>query len=310
MPVRQLPEFRKTVWLIGDPHIGSSNTSGTPDAKVEKLLTDFGRFPAPAAVVALGDLTQELSGANTAQIDTRAVAFLNDLATAARVSTVHRILGNHDAANNNRTMEAAQTGLGLPSKNQSVDLGFLRLLLLGPELADLTLASATLDWMVAEAAAAGSQKCLVCYHAPLKDTFRDTQMSTQDSEAAGFFARKVGSTNDAEIRTAIASTSNIIGWASGHTHPDLSFRDVVAPTITGLFKTETIGGRSVMCINVPSLYYNGIGGTAQSVPSYNEHWTCPLTFRSDTVVEARWRNHMIAAWDGWRGPTVESLTVT
>jgi len=288
---RETPDAARTIHFIGDPHVRVTNA-----ARKNQFIVDCqgGLCPDPVYRVILGDLSNENgSNVNDPDDDATAVAWADSISATVPWAT---LIGNHDIYNNNRTAAAAATSFGMPSLNQNIDVGFARLLLVNPTTlaaypslpAAIKLSQATLDWLEGELAAA-TKPCLVCCHAPLKDTVIDSAedgSTVFDSSLEEFHVTREGDTTDTYIRDPLGEYDQAKAWVSGHCHVD------ARRTGSTLFTTTTCGSRQVASIHAPVVYY-----VTPTVDVGDPLWSVWVTVRADGKIECRLRNHALGSWD-------------
>lgn len=235
-----------TVHAIGDPHFSAITPTRSAGA-LAGILAPY--FPKELPHVVMGDLTE--NGA-TAE-DTAALAWLDNLD-----GPWYAAVGNHDMWTP-RTGDAAAAAWGR-TKNQDIDLGGARLIILSPDASapnntSIVLSQATLDYLDARLTAAGSTPCLICCHAPLFGTVGVGQAGEYSSAGGGFFvvavdiANETNGVRDQPIRDILALHENAVAWISGHSHNPI--------TTPALVTSVVCGTHSVACINASALYYTG-----------------------------------------------------
>lgn len=304
------PPTTGTLHFIGDPHVPV--LSAGRQTRFHRDLRD-GQVPKPLARVSLGDFSNENGSlVNDAAGDAQSVAWAQSLPDAATIP-FYTAIGNHDCYVDNRSPAAAAEAFGQASLQQSLDFGSFKLLIVNPDTFDdgqaksrILLSQAGLDWLDGELASAGKD-CIICCHAPLKDTVLDPRVNGTtifDSSLSLFFVGKsngvgqAGSVDDSAIREILGNRPNAIAWVSAHTHVDPA-------RATGLFTTTTVGARQIIAANVPVLFYTTPNADATD-PIYSVY----ATYTGDKTLEFRLRNHTHHTWDGWNGQRVTTLTAT
>lgn len=265
-----------TLHLIGDLHAGAISQS-----RRDSALADLLTVPAPAAYVQVGDLTE---GALEAQ-DAIARAWLDSLPAPWFAA-----VGNHDLLAV-RSGDAAAAAWGR-TRNQSVDLGFAQLIILGPaampggDNTTIVLEQATLDFLDDELMANAAKPCLIVCHAPLYNTVG--QNGEFQSSLAPWFvvaqdiANATNGVRDQPIRDILAAHDNAKAWISGHTHNPITSPKLVMGVRCG---THTIAA-----INASALYYTGT--TVESADPLN---SLLMTLLDDRI-EVRFRDHKAGLW--------------
>jgi len=259
------------VQFIGDVHAGAISAG-----RRAVVLTDTWGLVTPAARVQVGDATDHGQPSEDATFQE----------WWALMGGGPLVMGNHDIlparfGGSGRTGAQWAAAYGLPSQNYTVDLGFIRLVILGMSTypagdagEEMTLTAADLAWL--DATLSDGVPSWICSHAPLYGTVgggagvyrsTDPDFSTQP---------------DADVRAILAARPAAQAWVSGHTHSPVS-----AP---GLLMTEVIGGRQFAHVNASAIYYTGTnpaaGGDLCSV------WLTKVA----GGIEARVRDHTNAVW--------------
>jgi 3',5'-cyclic AMP phosphodiesterase CpdA len=272
------PDWARTVHCLGDLHAGAIT-----DARLNAVSRDVARLSAPALHLQIGDSTER----GTPAQDKLALRFLERLPGAWAAA-----LGNHDIVHNERRPADWARVYGQPSQNFTVDLGFVRLVVIGPNRSEPgrragQLSPATLAFLEQELGAAGKD-CWIACHWPLFRTVMGDPRLHFTSAMAAFHAKP-----DAEIRELLRRHPNAKLWISGHTHSPLS-----AP---GLIKRARLGPkRSIVTLNTSALV--GVGKRRNPRAPLCSLY---LTHRRG-VVEIRARDHRNGAWRNLRGrPLVE-----
>lgn len=273
-----LPDPARTLHLIGDIHVGLINQT-----RRDTVLGDVVTLFTPYRHMQIGDQTDN----GTAAQDTIARAWLDRLPAAW-----YATLGNHDIDNNVRTPAQWAVAYGMPGQNYTVDLGFVQLIVVAPDslttvgVKETELSAATVTYLDTQLAAA-SKDCWICCHAPLKNTALSSASAYGSDES--FFYSYV----DADIRAVLAARSRAKAWISGHTHSPI--------TASGFVKLETVGGRTIACINCSSIYY-----TDRNDHSVGSMATLYLTSVAGGI-EIRARDHGLAQWVAIGGAFVTTV---
>ena len=204
-------------------------------------------------------------------------------------------LGNHDILHNDRTVADWGRAYDQPSQNFTVELDFVRVIVVGPDLNEPgrragRLSGATLSFLERELA--GTEKdCWVVCHWPLLRTVMGDPRLHFTSAMEAFHAKP-----DASIRKLLARHRNAKVWLSGHTHSPLS-----AP---GLIKrTRLAPKRSIVAVNASALV--GIGKRRDPRAPLCSLY---LTHRPG-FLEVRCRDHRAGAWRKLRGRQIVELPV-
>ena len=200
-------------------------------------------------------------------------------------------LGNHDVLGNRRTVSAWARAYGQESQNLSVDLGFVRVIVVGPNRTEPgkragRLSLDTLGFLDERLEEAGGTDCWIACHWPLFKTVMGDPAKHFTSAMAAFYAKPPG-----RIRELLRRHPNARAWISGHTHSPLS-----AP---GLIRRKQLGeGRSVAAINASGLV--GVGKTRDPADPLCSLY---LTHRPGRI-EVRCRDHRAGKWRNIRGRRV------
>jgi 3',5'-cyclic AMP phosphodiesterase CpdA len=271
-------DWKRTVHLIGDLHAGA-----IADVRLEQVSRDVERLSVPALHLQVGDATES----GTEAEDELALGFLERLPGPWVTA-----LGNHDILRNARSAAAWAKAYGRTSQNFSVDLGFVRVIVVGPNRTDPgqragRLSLATLAFLERELEEADTD-CWIACHWPLFRTVMGDPRLHFTSEMAAFHAKP-----DERIRELLLRHPNATAWISGHTHSPLS-----AP---GLIRRTRLGRRrTIAAINASALV--GIGKRRNPRAPLCSLY---LTHRRDRI-EVRCRDHKRADWRNLRGkPIVE-----
>jgi Calcineurin-like phosphoesterase len=200
-------------------------------------------------------------------------------------------LGNHDVLGNKRTAAAWARAYGQDSQNLCLDLGFLRLILVGPNRTEPgkragRLSLDTLSFLDRRLEEAKDTDCWIACHWPLFRTVMGDPRKHFTSAMSAFYAKPPD-----RIRELLRRHRNARAWISGHTHSPLS-----AP---GLIKQKALGPkRSITTINASALV--GVGKTRDPRDPLCSLY---LTHRRDRI-EVRCRDHRAGEWRNIRGRRV------
>jgi 3',5'-cyclic AMP phosphodiesterase CpdA len=267
------------VHCLGDLHAGAITR-----ARVETVSRDVEELGPPALHLQVGDSTE----AGKEHEDRLAHAFLDKL-PAPWVTA----LGNHDVLHNARTVADWSKAYGQRSQNFTVELDFVRVIVVGPNRSDPgrragRLSGATLSFLVRELSRSDDDCWVVCHWPLLRTVMGDPRLHFTSAMEA-FHAKP-----DAQIRELLADHPNAKIWLSGHTHSPLS-----AP---GLIKrTRLAPKRSIIAINASALV--GIGKRRDPrAPLCSLYLT-----HQPGMLEVRCRDHRAGAWRGVRGRQVLEL---
>ena len=248
------------------------------------MARDVERLGTPALHLQVGDLTE---GGRAAE-DRLALDFLDRL--PGRWVTA---LGNHDVLRNARDAAAWASAYGQESHNFSVDLGFVRVIVIGPDRCEPgkragRLPAATLRFLARELEASDGD-CWIACHWPLFGTVGGDPRRHFTSSMAAFHAKPTD-----RIRELLRRHGNAKVWLSGHTHSPIS-----AP---GLIKRVRLGPkRSIVAINASAL----VGVGKRRLPSA-PLCSLYLTHRRGGI-EIRCRDHRAREWRNIRGRRVVEL---
>lgn len=275
------PDWKRTVHCLGDLHAGAITR-----VRMEAVSRDIERLGAPALHVQVGDATE----GGSEHEDRVARAFLDAL-PAPWVSA----LGNHDILHNRRSVADWSRAYGQRSQNFTVDLQFVRLIVIGPDRTEPgaragRLSSATLSFLERELEGADGDCWVVCHWPLLRTVMGDPRLHFTSAMEA-FHAKP-----DERIRELLAGHRNAKVWVSGHTHSPLS-----AP---GLIKrTRLAPKRSILAVNASALV--GIGKRRDPrAPLCSLYLT-----QRPGCLEVRCRDHRRAAWRNLRGRQVVELAL-
>ncbi len=275
------PDWKRTVHCLGDLHAG-----GITPARMEAVSRDIELLGPPALHLQVGDATE----GGREHEDVLAREFLDALPGQWAAA-----LGNHDILHNDRTVAAWSRAYGQRSQNFTVELDFVRLVVIGPDRNEPgrragCLSSATLSFLQRELA--GTERdCWVVCHWPLLRTVMGDPRLHFTSAMEAFHAKP-----DQAIRELLARHRNAKVWLSGHTHSPLS-----AP---GLIKrTRLAPKRSIVAVNASALV--GIGKRRDPRAPLCSLY---LTHRPGSL-EVRCRDHRAGAWRNVRGRQVVELSV-
>jgi 3',5'-cyclic AMP phosphodiesterase CpdA len=275
------PNWKRTLHCIGDLHAGAIT-----DVRRSAVSRDLARLSAPALHLQIGDATES----GTAAQDELALRFLERL-PGPWVSA----LGNHDILRNRRGAADWARVYGQRSQNFTVDLGFVRLVVVGPNRNEPgrragRLSLATLSFLERELAEA-ELDCWIACHWPLFRTVMGDPRLHYTSAMAAFYAKPAD-----RIRDLLRDHPNAKLWLSGHTHSPLS-----AP---GLIKRVRLGPkRSIVAINASALV--GVGKRRDPRAPLCSLF---LTHRPGEV-DVRCRDHRAGEWRNVRGRRVVEVSV-
>lgn len=275
------PQWQRTVHCVGDLHAGAIT-----DVRRELVASDLRRLRAPALHLQIGDATEEGLPAE----DELALGFLDRLPGPWAA-----VLGNHDIMRGGRSVADWARAVGQPGPNFTVELGFLRLIVIGPTRNEPgnrsgRLPPATLSFLEGELGRS-DRDCWIACHWPLFRTVMGNPRRHFTSAMAAFHAKP-----DERIRAVLARHPNAKLWLSGHTHSPLS-----AP---GLIKRAKLAPRrSILAINASALV--GVGKRRQARDPLCSVF---VTHRRGHV-EVRFRDHRAGRWRGLGGRRVVTVEV-
>jgi 3',5'-cyclic AMP phosphodiesterase CpdA len=275
------PDWPRTVHCLGDLHAGAIT-----DVRIGAVASDLAQLEAPALHLGVGDATE----AGKPSEDVLALNFLDHLPGPWAA-----VLGNHDIMREVRSVEAWARAYGQPGQNFTVELGFARLIVIGPSRSrpggeSGRLSASTLSFLDRELARRGDD-CWVACHWPLFHTVMGNPKRHYTSAMSAFHAKP-----DDRIRAVLARHTNAKLWLSGHTHSPLS-----AP---GLIKRAKLAHkRSIVAINASALV--GVGKRREARDPLCSLFITHLPDR----VELRCRDHRAGAWRNVRGRRVVTVAV-
>jgi calcineurin-like phosphoesterase family protein len=275
------PDWKRTVHCLGDLHAGAIT-----QVRMEAVSRDIAMLGPPALHLQLGDLTE----GGRAHEDVVAREFLDAL--PARWVTA---LGNHDILHNHRTVAAWGHAYGQRSQNFTVELDFVRLVVIGPDRNEPgpragRLSSATLSFLERELDDT-DRDCWVACHWPLLGTVMGDPRRHFTSAMDAFHAKP-----DPDIRKLLARHPNAKVWISGHTHSPLS-----APGL--IRRTRLAPRRSIVTVNASALV-----GTGKRRNPRAPLCSLYLTHRPG-FLEVRSRDHRAGTWRNVQGRQVVELAV-
>lgn len=272
------PRWERTVHCVGDLHAGAITR-----VRMNAVSRDVARLGAPALHLQIGDATE---GGRPAQ-DELALRFFDRLPGPWVTA-----LGNHDILHNERRVADWARVYGQPSQNFTVDLGFVRVVVIGPSRTDPggragRLSTATLSFLERELSDADTD-CWIACHWPLFGTVMGDPHLHFTSTMAAFHAKP-----DEAIRNLLRRHPNAKVWISGHTHSPLSAPGVIR-------RVGLAPRRSLVAINTSALL-----GTGRRRNPRAPLCSLYLTHRPGAI-EIRARDHRNGRWRNLRGrPMVE-----
>lgn len=277
------PEGGITVQAIGDTHAG---TSGMYPWRMDELVRDAhrDRMPAPAAVVQVGDCTNDTPVTDT--------PFFRDF-LARFTAPAYAVMGNHDVYAQTPAEWAAS--LGYTSPRYSVDLPGLRLVMFGSSDQWLNYEIVTPDklgWLDTQLAGT-TNPVMVFSHFPLYNTVGLVDpVIDVDSKTIPYYLRTTANPNSsADVLSVLSAHNNVKAWVSGHTHSRID-----APGIV----TEVNAGHRFAAINASTPHVS-----ASTFPwgAGNRTTSAYVTLHPDRV-ETRFRNHSAGQWAAPHGRAV------
>jgi 3',5'-cyclic AMP phosphodiesterase CpdA len=277
--VAAAPDWDRTVHCIGDLHAGAISA-----VRMAALTRDLKKLGTPALHLQIGDATEE----GRPPEDVLALHFLDGLAGPWMA-----VLGNHDIWRNERSVKDWAKVYGLQRQNYAVELGFIRLVVVGPERNEPDerlgrLSAVTLEFLDRELAR-GDEECWIACHWPLFRTVMGNPAKHFTSGMQAFHAKP-----DKRIRELLARHRNAKLWLSGHTHSPLS-----AP---GLIKRAPLPGkRSILAINASAVV--GVGKTRDP----RDPICSPFLSHKPGRIEVRFRDHREGTWRKLGGRKVVSI---
>jgi hypothetical protein len=268
-------DWSRTVHGIGDLHAGAIS-----QARLTTVIDDVTKLgEAPALHLQIGDATEN----GTPREDEIAKRWLGRLPGPYRT-----VLGNHDIFRNRRTAAQWARAYGSSAKNFTEDLGFARVIAIGPDRMPQTkegvFSKATRDWLEAELEAAAGQDCWIACHWPPYGTVGGDPKRYYHSKLKTFHAKP-----HEPIRSLLARHPNAKVWLSGHTHSP-----VWAPGVVSRFRLPR--GRWILAVNLSALV--GVGKTRDPTDPLCSVY---LTHRDDHI-ELRYRDHARGYWGAFDGP--------
>ena len=269
-------DWSRTVHCIGDLHAG-----GITPVRMSAVSRDLARLETPALHLQIGDATE----AGKPSEDELALDFLSRLPGRWAAA-----LGNHDVLGNDRTAARWAHAYRQSSQNFAVDLGFARVIVVGPDRTEPgrragRLSDATLSFLDRELSRA-RKDCWIACHWPLFHTVMGDPALHFTSTMDAFYAKP-----RTRIRELLLDHRNANAWISGHTHSPLS-----AP---GLIKRAPLAPRrSIVAVNASALV--GIGRRRNPRAPLCSLF---LTHRPERI-EIRCRDHRRGEWRNIRGRAV------
>lgn len=266
---------------LGDLHAGAIT-----DVRIRAVSQDLERLGKPALHLQVGDVTER----GRAHEDREALRFLDRLPGSWVTA-----LGNHDILGNARTAAAWARAYGQESQNFSVDLGFVRVIVVGPNRTESgkragRLSAKTLAFLDDELGASETD-CWIACHWPLFRTVMGDPRLHFTSAMDAFYAKPTDA-----IREVLLRHRNAKAWLSGHTHSPLS-----AP---GLIKRARLAPkRSIVAINGSALV--GVGKRRDPRAPLCSLY---LTHRRGRI-EIRCRDHRRREWRNVRGRRMVEVPV-
>jgi predicted MPP superfamily phosphohydrolase len=281
------PPPSRTIHFISDTHWGGAGTT-----RKQKTLADIQKVGAMAALVHCGDMTEELAGAYGSGQDALAQSWWTSLPGTAK----HAVLGNHDIWDNVRTPTQWAAAHGQPTDSYTVDLGFVKLIMLYPtslpsgnNTGHTPLTSTQLTWLTTQLQ--GTKPCIVVFHWPLYNTAVGSTATYWTTTEASFYA-----VTNADILAVLDASPNAKLWVAGHTH---------CPTDQpGVIKTHSVGTRNILHLAIPAIHYAG-----RTREDSDPMWSYYLTCLEDGSFQVRVRNHGAGVWDGISTTRITTVTL-
>lgn len=292
----------KTVRFIGDIHYNNTyNPYGSSSLNGQQLALDaIAADTTPvAATVQMGDLVDIYVVADRTD-DQHMQAWLSGF-----TGTSYCIAGNHDIKNytTNDTRSGTQwaTDVGLPAKDQVINLGFATLVLATCDTVDaanggrLTFNSTTLAWLDTTIGGISGDVILVT-HPILTNTVLSPPAGMSTAWDSTIAAMQVAP--DASMRTLLTNHANIVAWISGHSHSPLNAVNLVT--------TQTFGSNNVLFVNASAVGYQAAGPNAGQIYTFY----LPTLYFSifPDRFEVRWRDHGTQEWINPTGQWVTTVT--
>lgn len=276
--------------LMGDWHHGLWS-----EFRRDRFRTDLPNLPKTAVQVQAGDLIEAYSPTWVTEAKATMALFPNLVAA----------IGNHDVESTpGASGDWIAEELGLPGKNQSVNLDFCQLIVLGQDDyhgAHIVLTQPTLDYLDAELTACAPRKAIVLAHAPLYNTVVGTGTFSSAVSAWFVVAQELGNaTNgvrDQPIRDILAAHDNVLMWLSGHTHHPLDN--------STLWTTVNLDGKHVIAGNASALFYTippSVAGTQEI-----SRLCSSIVYLLRDRIEVRYRDHLTRR--ATTGPNGQRLTI-
>jgi hypothetical protein len=274
-------DWKRTVHCIGDLHAGAIT-----DVRMRALGDDIDRLGVPALHLQIGDMTE----GGREDEDRLGLAFLNGLPGAWAT-----VLGNHDILGNARSAAAWASAYGQSSQNFSVDLGFVRVIAVGPNRTEPgvragRLSARTLAFLERELDESDTDCWIACHWPLFRTVMGDPRLHF--TSAMGFFHVKP----DEPIRELLLRHPRATAWVSGHTHSPIS-----APGL--IRRTRLAPKRSILAINTSALV--GVGKRRDPRAPLCSLY---LTHRRGRI-EIRCRDHRAATWRNIRGRRMIEVAV-
>lgn len=287
--------------VIGDTHFGSGGVSSARSTKIARDIEESQVPPAPELVLQVGDLVQN----GRESEEGPALAWIDRVCAAQAGVDYWGVVGNHDLWDDRSADEVAQAW-GFTGKDYTVDLGWAKLIVLGPGVrapddTTIVIDQTTLNFLADELESARRKPCIVSAHAPLYNTVLGDTAEVYSSVTAGFYAVGVEYANrdnevrDTPIRDVLADYPICKAWLCGHTHSPLD--------TPGLAKVETVGGHGIAHVNAGCIHYVG-----KTVWNHGDPLqTVYFSMVDDDLFEVRWRDHGAGIWTGPAGQRVTTL---